>query len=47
MNNAFIRKHINTFAIIIFLLTFILLNYIQPGFLYNKDGSLRTFGLGH
>jgi hypothetical protein len=47
MNNAFIRKHINTFAIIIFLLSFIILNYIQPGFLYNKDGSLRTFGLGH
>lgn len=47
MNNAFIRKHINTFAIIIFLISFIILNYIQPGFLYNNDGSLRTFGLGH
>lgn len=47
MNNAFIRKHINTFAIIIFLLFFMVLNYLQPGFIYNKDGSLRTFGLGH
>lgn len=47
MNTTFIRKHINTFAIIIFLISFIILNYFQPGFLYNSDGSLRTFGLGH
>ena len=47
MNNAFIRKHINSFSIFVFLLAFILLNYTQPGFLYNKDGSLRVFGLGH
>lgn len=46
MNYQFIRKNINSFAIIIFLLTFILLNYAQPGFLYNNDGSLREFGLG-
>ena len=47
MNNAFIRKHINSFAIFVFLIVFTLLNYTQPGFLYNKDGSLRSFGLGH
>ena len=47
MNNAFIRKHINTFSILIFLFAFFLLNYARPGFLYNKDGSLRRFGLGH
>ncbi len=46
MNNGFIRKHINSFSIIIFLLFFILLNYIQPGFLYNNDGTIREFGLG-
>jgi len=47
MNNAFIRKNINFFAIIIFFISFLLLNYNQPGFLYNNDGSLREFGLGH
>jgi hypothetical protein len=47
MNNAFIRKHITTFTILLFLLSFYALNYTQPGFLYNKDGSLRRFGLGH
>jgi hypothetical protein len=46
MNNAVIRKNINTFAILIFLISFFLLNYFQPPFLYNTDGSLRTFGLG-
>ena len=46
MNYGFIRKNINSFAIIIFLVLFILLNYFQPGFIYNNDGSLREFGLG-
>lgn len=47
MNNSFIRNNLNSFAIIIFLLFFFLLNYVQPGFLYNNDGSIREFGLGH
>jgi uncharacterized membrane protein YozB (DUF420 family) len=46
MNCAFIRKNINSFAILIFLVSFLCLNYFQPPFLYNKDGSLREFGLG-
>lgn len=46
MNYGFIRKNINSFAIIIFLIAFVLLNFFQPGFLYNNDGSLREFGLG-
>jgi hypothetical protein len=47
MNNVFIKNNINTFAILIFLISFIVLNHIKPGFLYNNDGSLREFGLGH
>ena len=47
MNSASIRKNINTVAIILFLLLFFTLNYVQPGFLYNSDGTLRDFGLGH
>jgi len=43
----FVRNNINSFAIIVFLLLFALLNYVQPGFLYNSNGSLREFGLGH
>jgi len=46
MNYNFIRKHINTFSILIFIVSFLLLNYFQPGFIYNNDGTLREFGLG-
>jgi hypothetical protein len=46
MSLGFIRKYINSFAICIFLLLFLLLNYSRPGFLYNNDGTLREFGLG-
>jgi hypothetical protein len=46
MNYMFIRKNINSFSIIIFLLSFLLLNYVQPGFMYNNDGSIREFGIG-
>ena len=47
MNRIFVRKHINSFAIAIFLLIFVALHSYKPSFLYNKDGSLRQFGLGY
>jgi hypothetical protein len=46
MNYNFIRNNINSFAILLFLVSFSLLNFIQPGFLYNNNGTLREFGLG-
>jgi len=46
MNYTFVTNNLNSIAIIIFLMSFILLNYIQPSFLYNDDGSLRPFGIG-
>jgi len=46
MNYGFIRNNINSFAILIFIVSFVCLNYYQPSFLYNKNGSLREFGLG-
>jgi hypothetical protein len=46
MNYNFIRNNINSFAILLFLVSFSLLNYVQPGFLYNNTGTLREFGLG-
>jgi len=47
MNYQFIRKNINSVSIVVFIVSFVLLNYAQPGFLYNNDGSIREFGLGH
>jgi hypothetical protein len=46
MNYNFIRNNINSFAILLFLVLFSLLNFVQPGFLYNNNGTLREFGLG-
>ena len=34
-------------SIILFLVLFMLVQMMKPGFLYNKDGSLRDFGVGY
>ena len=46
MNRNYIKKHITTFSIIIFLILYGLINFIKPAFMYNADGSLRDFGVG-
>lgn len=47
INRILIKKNINTFAIIVFLILFATLQYFKPSFLYDRDGSLRQFGLGY
>lgn len=47
MRKSLIRNNKPLFAIILFLVSFSLLNYFKPDFVYNKDGSLRQFGLGY
>lgn len=46
MYKSFVKKNDIATSIIIFLAIFIIFAYIKPHFLYAKDGSLRTFGLG-
>ena len=46
MYNSFIRKNNINIAIILFIVIFVCFIYIKPHFLYNKNGTLRTFGLG-
>ena len=46
MYKSFIRKNNISSAIILFLVMFIFLIFFKPHFLYAKDGSLRTFGIG-
>ena len=46
MNRSFIRNNINAIAIAVFLVIYSSIVYFKPNFLYNKDGSLREFGLG-
>lgn len=46
MNATFVRNNIVSIAITLFVVSFILLNMMKPGFIYNNDGSLRQFGVG-
>ncbi len=44
---SYIRQHLSLVAIILFLFLFTLIQMATPAFLYNKDGSLRDFGVGY
>lgn len=47
MNKKLIRNNVTTISILIFLVSFAFINYLKPEFMYNKDGSLRQFGLAY
>lgn len=46
MNRLFIRRNVTSVSIVIFIVMFCIVQTIEPAFLYNKDGTLRQFGLG-
>jgi len=46
-NRTFIRKHLVSFATLLFVGLYVLIIKLKPGFLYNHDGSLRNFGVGY
>ena len=46
MNRNIIKSHINTVSILVFIGLFFLVQIMQPSIIYDKDGSLRVFGLG-
>ena len=41
-----IKKNRLSVSIILFFVIFISIVQFKPGFLFNKDGSIRNFGLG-
>ena len=41
-----IKNNISATAISIYIILFFILLFIKPNFLFNKNGSLREFGLG-
>ena len=47
INKNYIRQHITLIAIILFVIMFGIIVMIKPAFLYNKDGSVREFGVGY
>jgi hypothetical protein len=42
-----IRNNLAGAAIVLYTLVFMLVQYMNPSFLYNEDGSLREFGIGY
>ena len=47
MLRLFIKNNRTLVSIVLFLLIFTLVQLLKPAFLYNKDGSLREFGVGY
>ena len=47
MLRIFTKNNITLVSIVIFLVIFSIVQMIKPSFLYNKDTSLRTFGIGY
>jgi len=47
MLRTFTKNNITLVSIVIFLLIFSIVQMIKPSFLYNKDSSLRHFGIGY
>lgn len=47
IDRAYLQEHITSAAIILFVVLYGVFVYLRPAFLYNKDGSLRVFGVGY
>ncbi len=47
MSRTFVRNNITAISILIFVIIFISVQMIKPKFLYNRDGSVREFGIGY
>jgi|TARA_B100000287_G_C20280167_1_gene641663 sterol desaturase/sphingolipid hydroxylase (fatty acid hydroxylase superfamily) len=45
MFRLFIRQNITSVAIVLFVILFAVIQISKPAIIYNKDGSLRQFGL--
>lgn len=43
---TFVRNNLVLIAISIFIVVYASINVLKPGFMYNRDGSLRQFGVG-
>lgn len=47
MNRNYIRENVTLFSILLFVILFGAIQMAKPHFLYNKDGSIREFGIGY
>jgi len=45
MFRLFIRQNITSVSIVLFVVLFIMVQLLKPSIIYDKDGSIRQFGL--
>ena len=46
MNRRYILNNLPSIAVILFMVMYSVVLYFKPAFIYDRDGSLRTFGIG-
>jgi uncharacterized membrane protein YozB (DUF420 family) len=42
-----LKKHATFVSIFLFIVLYIYIQVIKPSYVYNKNGTLRTFGVGY
>mgnify|MGYP007017534329 CR=1 FL=1 len=47
MNKLFIKQNITSMSILLFMILFGIMVYLKPNFIFNKDGTMRQFGIGY
>ena len=47
MYRSFVKQHTVSLSILLFMVTFFLLQQTAPSFLYKKNGHIRKFGIGY
>ena len=47
MNPTYVRENVTLISVILFIVLFTFIQTMKPDFLYNKDGSVREFGVGY
>jgi hypothetical protein len=47
MNPRWVRHNKISVAIIIYITLFVIVNLLEPAFMYNPDGSIKDFGVGY
>ena len=47
MYKTYIRENITLVSVILFVIFFGTIHFMKPACFYNKDGSIREFGIGY
>lgn len=47
MFKTYIRQHVTMAAVLLFVVIFGVIQWLKPSCFYNRNGSLREFGIGY